>query len=323
MRDVRLTRRALLKITAALVVAADERAIAVPAPGSIVDLMPDFWRVYDPVAKAPIKEQSTALTQRFFEVHKVLFGRAGLHHTDAEAIERWLGKVTPMIPAIRRLHRRFANDYGAYTRRFLGAFPDFDKAAAPTFLMPSLLRFDAHLEPSDGQLPLFFGMDGIVKFHGENANLSVLFAHETYHCYQSQKNPSVMMADKMPLFAGLWIEGGATWVSEKLNPDASMLNILLDDEALAAMTSDQIKIAAGTLLTKFDSTEDADAASFFAAGWTGSWPARSGYLFGLHIARRIAPTLGTAKFASLSLGDMRPLYAARIAAIAESGNLDA
>lgn len=109
-----------------------------------------------------------------------------------------------MIPAIRRLHRRFASDYEAYARRFLGAFPDFDKAAAATFLIPSLFQFDAHLEPSDGQLPLFFGMDGIVKYHGENANLSVLFAHETYHCYQSQKNPSVMMADKAPLFAVRW-----------------------------------------------------------------------------------------------------------------------
>jgi hypothetical protein len=321
MTDVALTRRALLKITAALVMAADDRAIALP--GSIIDLMPDFWSVYDPVAKASIKDQSAALTQRFFEVHKALFVRAGIHHTDAGAIEGWLGKASPMIPAIRRLHRRFANDYGAYTRRFLGTFPDFDKAAAPTFLIPSLFRFDAHLEPSDGQLPLFFGMDGIVKYHGENANLSVLFAHETYHCYQSQKNPAVMMADKVPLFAGLWIEGGATWVSEKLNPDASILNVLLDDKALAAMTSDQIKIAAGTLLTKFDSTEDADAASFFSTGWTGPWPARSGYLLGLHIARRIAPTLTSANFASLPLRDMRPLYAARIAAIAESGSLDA
>jgi hypothetical protein len=89
------------------------------------------------------------------------------------------------------------------------------------------------------------------------------------------------------------------------------------------MTRDQVKLAADTLLKKFDSTEDADAYTFFSAGWTGPWPARSGYLFGLHIARRIAPTLTAANFASLSLTDMRPLYAARVAAIAASGNLDA
>jgi hypothetical protein len=88
------------------------------------------------------------------------------------------------------------------------------------------------------------------------------------------------------------------------------------------MTRDQIKVAANTLLMKLDSTEKADANTFFSAGWTGSWPARSGYLFGLHIARRVAPTLTAANFASLSLTDMRPLYAARVAAIAASGNLD-
>lgn len=320
---MRLNRRALLKITAALVVVADDRVIAAPAPGSIIDLMPDFWRVYDPVAQTPIKDQSLALAQGFFQPHEALLARAGIRHADAEVVEGWLGKVSPMIPAIRRLHRRFSSDYESYTRGFLRAFPDFDKAAAPTFLLPSLFYFDAHLQPSDGQLPLFFGVDGIVKYHGEDANLSVLFAHETYHCYQSQKNPAVMMADTGPLFAGLWIEGGATWVSEKLNPNAPILNILLDDKALAAMTRDQVKLAASTLLKKFDSTADADAKAFFSAGWTGPWPARSGYLLGLHIARRIAPTLTSAKFASLSLTDMRPLYAARVAAIADSGNLDA
>jgi hypothetical protein len=169
---MRLTRRALLEITAALAVVADDRVIAAPAPGSIIDLMPDFWRVYDPVAHAPIKDRTSALAQGFFQPHEALLARAGIRHAGAEVIEGWLGKVSPMIPAIRRLHRRFASDYESYTRRFLTAFPDFDKAAAPTFLIPSLLHFDAHLQPSDGQLPLFFGVDGIVKYHGEDANLA-------------------------------------------------------------------------------------------------------------------------------------------------------
>lgn len=71
------------------------------------------------------------------------------------------------------------------------------------------------------------------------------------------------------------------------------------------MTRDQIKVAASTLQMKLDSTEEADANTFFSAGWTGSWPARSGYLFGLHIARRVTPTLTSANFASLSLTEYR------------------
>jgi hypothetical protein len=322
MTSLSLSRRSLLKFAAAWTVAPDS-GLAHFKHDSIVDLMPAFWRVYDPIARAPIEQQAAGLWQDFFKPQEALFARAGIRHVDTKKIQDWLVKVAPLIPAMRRLHRRFIEEFDAYLNRFLETFADFDKAAAPTFLMPSLLHFDAHLEPSNGQLPLFFGIDGIVQFHGDNANLSVLFAHETYHCYQAQKNPTVMMAASTPLFAGLWIEGGATWVSERLNPQASLLNVLLDDQALVAITQSQVSSLAQAFQKKFDSTEDADAASFFSAGWSGPWPARSGYLLGLHIARRFAPSRSATQFASLSLQDVRTLYAPRIAAIASSGNLDA
>jgi Putative zinc dependent peptidase (DUF5700) len=284
--------------------------------------MPAFWRSYDPVARGRLDEQAAALAKGFFEPQKAVYERAGIHRIDLDSIARWLTKVSHLIPDMRRLHQRFAADYGRYVSRFEQAFPDFNKGAWPIYFLPSLLHFDGHLQQSEGELPLFFGVDGIVQFHGPNPNLGVLFAHETFHCYQAQQNPGVVLADKSPLYTALWGEGGATWISERLNPHASELSVLLDDRALLATSREQLEAAAGALLIKFDSLDDADAKPFFTAGWSGSWPARVGYLIGLQIARRVGPTMSIQRFVRLSLTEMRSLYARQVQAIATSAHAD-
>jgi hypothetical protein len=272
------------------------------------DLMPAFWQSYDAVAARPVDEQSTALLTGFFQPHKAVYERAGLKTIDRGSVARWLAKVVDLIPDMRRLHQRFAGDYRLYVQRFERAFPDFDRAASPIFFMPSLLHFDGHLELSQGEVPLFFGIDGIVRYHGPNPDLGVLFAHETFHCYQAQQNPTVAHAESTPLYVTLWSEGGATWVSERLNPRASQLNVLLDDRALAMTTPEQLRAAAAALLTKLDSTDEADMKPFFSAGWSGPWPARVGYLIGLQIARRVGGHTSIRHFVRLSPAGMRTLY---------------
>jgi hypothetical protein len=297
--------------------AASPLGAAAPAT-TITDLMPAFWRVYNPIAASPVEAQADRLVREFFTPRHAIYARAGVTRTDSATVARWLPKISGIIPPMRSLHAQFAQAYGGYAATFTQAFPDFDRAGAPVFLIPSLLHFDAHLQPSNGQLPLFFGLDGIVRFHGPQADLGVLFAHETFHCYQAQTNPAVMLATTAPLFASLWVEGGATWVSERLNPRASALHVLLDDTALAGATPDQVAAAATALLAAFDATDDAAATPFFASGWQGPWPARIGYLIGLAATREIAAAMPTARFARLSLGEMRALYQPRVQAMAET-----
>jgi hypothetical protein len=310
----RQSRRKFLAASLALLAGGGARA-AVPS-ARIQDLMPEFFQEYGWVASLPREVQAQRLAEGFFARHRALYQRAGVRKLDATAVGRWLQAVTPLMPDMRRTHRRLTGDFLKYTRTFLRRFADFDVRASPIYLMPSLLQFDAHLQPSNGELPLFFGLDGIVHFHGADANLSVLLCHEIFHCYQAQKNPAVMGSEQSPLFVGLWIEGGATWVSEIMNPEASRLDVLLNDAALAASSEEARRSACRMLLDKFDSLSDADSKPFFSAGWHGPWPARIGYLIGLDIARTLSSSMSLEEFVRLALPTMRTLYLECVKAMA-------
>lgn len=166
--------------------------------------------------------------------------------------------------------------------------------------MPSLLNFDAHLEPDGHALPLFFGPDGIVYYHGAGADLGVLFSHEMFHCYQGQMNPSMCLDPKAPVFVSLWMEGTATYASERLDPDADQLHVLLDDRTLARTDPATLRRVAQALLQRIDATDDASQQMFFSTGdHGGDWPARVGYFVGLQIARRLGATLSLPQMAAL------------------------
>jgi hypothetical protein len=133
----------------------------------------------------------------------------------------------------------------------------------------------------------------------------VLFAHEVFHCYQAQRNPALSLDPEAPVYAGLWIEGVATFASERLNPQASLKHVLLDDEALWRDGPAALPRVVAALRERLDSTDPRDLSAFFSAGWKGDWPARSGYYAGLLAARRIGGTLPLAAMAALPAAEVR------------------
>jgi len=241
----------------------------------------------------------------FIASQQAIYDRAGMARITAEQLTTWLPRFDAMAAEVRSLHSAFAASYDTHMHGFTRAFPDFDPASAPVFVLPSLFRFDAHLEPHGSSLPLFFGLDGVVRYHGNRADLGVLFAHEFFHCYQAQKNPSLSLDAQAPVYGGLWIEGVATYVSERLNPDASLLHVLLDDEELLRRGPVYRRQVALTLLDRIDSRRDADLAAFFSSGYRGEWPARAGYYVGLLAARNIGRSLNMVQMAALATPQVR------------------
>ena len=278
----------------------------VPTPPR--DLWPQFWMVYDQANLLGTADRASALFSGFFQPRMDVYVAAELKHVTVAKVAEWLTRFDAIASDVRWLHQRFETDYALYSARFRQSFPDFDGQRSPVTLLPSLMNFDAHLAPRGPELPLYFGLDGIVAFHGSDPDLGVLFSHETFHCYQGQKNPGVMLQDKLPVYAGLWIEGGATWVSERLNPKATAKSILLDDRDLSNITPEALRNATRAISGQFDSTSDQDVNAFFTIGYKGDWPARAGYFVGLQIARKVGPTMAIGQFASLPLDRMRPLY---------------
>jgi hypothetical protein len=150
--------------------------------GGVVDLMPGFWRVMDVTPHGTPAEWARRIAADYLQPNATVFEAAGLGKVTPARLERWLGQVEPLLPAIRKLDGGIDAIWSANMQVFRRTFPAFDPQISPTYFMPSFFGFDAHLEPHDGVLPLFVGLDGIVHYHGADANLSVLLSHELFHC---------------------------------------------------------------------------------------------------------------------------------------------
>jgi len=295
---------------------AADAAAGVPVDAGHVDLMPDFWRAYARAEGAADRAQ--ALHDGFFAPHHAIYTAAGLNPRP-ERIARWLPGFDAIAADVRRIAAGFAEVHAAHARRFAAAFPDFDRSRAPIYLLPSLFAFDGHLEPGDGQLPLFIGADGLVRYHGATPDLAVFLDHESFHLYQAQVAPDTMLDPAPPVYAMLWTEGVASHVSERLNPDAALLHVLLDDTHLAGADAATRRELAAAILAVLDSTQEADALRFFSAGASGPWPARGGYLIGLELARRVGRDLPLAQLPRLQGTALRQRLAHELAVLAKDG----
>ncbi|TZG25019.1 hypothetical protein [Sphingomonas montanisoli] len=309
-----LDRRAALRLIAAspiglpLIAAAGDLA-----SGGLTDRLAPFWPVYDYTRQN--EDRVGELRAGYFLPEKKLYSGAGITVSKLR-IDSWLSDFDGIAEDVRRLHARFPAAWARHAAHFDKVFPDFRVSTAPIYLMLSLGDFDAHLEPNKGVLPLFIGLDGIVQYHGAQADLAVLLDHESYHLYQGQVNPALALKSRPPLFITLWMEGTATRVSELLNPQANSLAVLLNDAALAAAAPDTIRRAAQVMIDRIDAVSEKDEDRFFGAGHEGPEPARIGYLLGLLIARRLTGRYSPAALARIDGPAVRELCLEGLTAIA-------
>ena len=307
------SRRAFMTAAVAAGAAGPVRA----GEGGYVDLMPDFWRAYDAAQGQP--DRAAALIETFFTPKAEIYAGAGLKPAGPR-VTKWLAAFDPVAPDVRRLTVQFPTRYAGHVRRFAKAFPDFRRDQAPIYLMPSMFSFDGHLQPWRGKVPLFIGLDGIVRYHGADADLSVFLDHEAFHLYQAQVqakvDPQLGLDDPEPLYASVWREGVATYVSGRLNPMASRLHVMLDDKPVDDASAQVVAAGARDLLDHLDSTADPDQARFLSAGYKGETPARLGYRIGFEVARSAGRRLSLAQLAAVPRKLLRDLMARELKVLA-------
>jgi Predicted Zn-dependent protease (DUF2268) len=253
----------------------------------VYDLIPDL---YGFLRIAPEGRESRAklFAQVIIRPHPEIYGRTQIFQTDIGTLEQYLDGLDAYLPAIEQIHRRFEEQRASIQAKFLGAFPDFDSARARVYLMLSLFRFDGKI-PHDNPRMLLLGLDGLAKFHGADVRLPVILSHELFHVYHFQVNPLPRDVDQIELYRLIWQEGLATYVSQVLNPDASLADVLLDPR-LAEQGPRFVPMLARNLMAQLESKDDATTAQYLAYQRGGLIPARMGYLIGYQIARRTAAT---------------------------------
>ena len=262
----------------------------------VYDLIPDL---YSFLRIAPEERETRAelFAKLLLRPHPEIYGRPQIFKTDLGTLEQYLDELNAYLPAIEQIHERFEKQRTSIETRFLNAFPDFDTARAKVYLMLSLFRFDGKI-PHDNPRMLLLGLDGLAKFHGAEVRLPVILSHELFHVYHFQVNPLPRDVDQVELYRLVWQEGLATYVSQVLNPEASLADVLLDPR-LAEEGPRFVPVFAHNLLGQLESKDDATTAVYLSYRRGGQVPARMGYLIGYEIARKMATTHPVTELARL------------------------
>jgi hypothetical protein len=308
-------RVSLLNYSALICVACAYTCQSAKADGAIAveDLIPDLSNF---VRVAPQEKESRAklFAQVIIQPHPEIYQRADIFRTDIPTLELYLDALTAYLPAINVLHTRFEQQRVSIETNFLNHFPDFDAKKMKIYLMLSLFRFDGKI-PHDNPHMLLLGMDGLAKFHGQNVLLSVIVSHELFHLYHFQVNPLPRDTDYVELYRLVWQEGLATYVSQVLNPGASLSDILLDPR-LADEGPKFIPAIAASLQRDLSSTDDTTAGLYLSYRRGGLVPSRMGYLIGYEIAKKAAADHALVDLARLRGDSLSSLVRTHTAALA-------
>ncbi len=299
-----INRRGLIQSTIGMVLLSKTNAFAAQN-NDYTNLMPEFFNAWDKTKSS--KNRAKSLKATFFDKHKKLYSDLNIGIKEKD-IADWLAKFTPAAEDVRNLSKSFGKIYEIHNAKYKKYFPDFDHSKAKICLMPSILNFDGRVPGDLKPVTLYFGADGIIIFHGKDANLELLLDHESYHLYQGQVGLKESFENAAPpIYTAMWMEGTATYVSHALNPDATRLAVLLDDKNLDNISHEEFKKCAQYALDNIDSNKDEDYARFFQFNWKGEFPSRGGYLLGYLAAKEASKTLSLAQMAKISAKEVREI----------------
>lgn len=278
-------------------------------PFELHDAMPAFFEFWTKAEGRSLSEQTALFRSEVIAPFPELYTKEVLGHdvdTDAGLDRRlatWLPTLPSIVPKMREIHASFRDDVARGVDRFRKTFPDFSWAG-DCYVFASTDGMNGGTREVRGRTALLFGLDVSAR-KTESMPTSVLFAHELFHIHQSAVLPP--RDGQRELYCGLWSEGLAEYVSTVIVPGTSDRQALpfshVHDPAHPALDIPERRVMLDVVMPglaptlgaeleqALDSQDEADYAKFFlgrAAPGLGERPVRSGYWFGLKIARAIA-----------------------------------
>jgi hypothetical protein len=212
------------------------------------------------------------------------------------------------FPTIRAQYVTKAQQFGAelpkYVTTFKAKFSDF-QLSEDIYVLHSLGEMDGGTRTIDGKNYFVFGVDAMAKYHGDGSE-SAFFHHELFHLYHA---PYMAQCNDAGIWANLWTEGLAVYVSKVLNPEADDKEMLLDvPDNMAARTRAVLPEALAQLESVLDKNDDHTFAGlFFRRGDAGKLPKRRGYYLGYLVAQEAGKTRDVRELAKLSCGQVKEI----------------
>jgi hypothetical protein len=276
-----------------------------PQPSAkIIDIMPRYWAF-----RESTKTADSATVRAAF--HRIVIGEDSTVYqnfsdgpSDA-TLGRYLRNIGQYEPAMRIVHERLRRDLPDFIGRFGIAFPDARWDSTTFYLMPWFFVSDAGggSPPTMGHV-MIFGVDGIARSHGANADLAPLFFHELFHVYQSMVNVRADVPGRArartPLWELVWNEGLATYVSGRLSPSSLPADVIMDTVSLR-QAERRLPELARDLRIHLDSTSQHTFSLYMSAATRSAEepPPRAGYYVGMLIAAKLAKTYSLSELARL------------------------
>jgi len=280
--------------------------ISSPIPSlSVKNLATNFVDFWDETRGQPTEQRVAIFKEKVGSRFAAFY--ANDHITQAKQDERIAHAIESFEP-IRSAYiakiAQFDADLPRHLAKFNATFPDF-QPKTEIYLLHSLGEMDGGTRELQGKAYLIFGVDGMVHYHGDG-NEAAFFHHELFHVYHEQ-----FLGDcaEKGVWAPLWSEGLAVYVSKVLNPTANNTELLLDLPAgTVAQTEAQLPAAFEQLEQVLASDDEAFYPPLFQFRQDETGLARRrGYFLGYLVAREIGKTRDLRTLAKLSCHDAHDL----------------
>lgn len=273
----------------------------------IVNLGPEFKTFWERAKSQNFEAQMKIWDEVIEKPHQAFYdGLVWEKDSNREWQERKLRRLKEFFPKYQTLYPEIAKQFDSFERtltdqvkRFQKFFDDAHFEAA-IFAAPTTTFNGKGGEGDDSTDPLgktflAFGIDMIVD---RKDNPDVLYAHELFHIYHTEK---VRIDEKVFLGEGhitlpLWLEGLATYASARMNPQASTTDVLMDSK-LAKLDEKAVReLAKKFLLVANEKAFDPHKPEIYKAWFTTDpqvtlgegFPMRCGYLLGLKVAHHLS-----------------------------------
>ena len=306
-----------LAIAVCLVPPAMAGAAGEPPMFRVVDVMPAFWEAWNAGQGREMPVRAELFRKGVLQRYPQLFPPSVVQADDA-TISAYLSALAPVIPELRRDGDVLREQLPRYRRGFGEAFPDFNPREITIYVQPSLFHFGGVTGEIDDGHALQFGLDTLASVH---ADVGVVIAHELFHVYHRQINPTFFATQsendlyRYGLYREVWAEGLATFVSGALNPAASPAQIFLSDE-LARLDEPRTRRLACIVADQIDSTSRTQSLLLLDSGeHPDGLPPNGGYLIGDLVAKRLAARRSLHELAALNGDALRTAFGAEVTAL--------
>jgi hypothetical protein len=253
--------------------------------------MPGFWKFWTDAGSKPPPEQAQAWQSFYVQPNAAVFRDLDVpcarHFNTASLETDYFPMVPQLASGMRELEASLPLTISQTRRQFQQNFPDM-AWRGDIYLMASAGCFNGRSQKVDGSEALLLGLDNI-SYGLKETNLPALLEHELFHRYHHLYFEFEPQRDE-PMWVRLWAEGMATYAARKLSPTATnMATMWMTDKKLADLDANQAQLAAA-FLSRFDSTDQADADRYFLDDVSSdpNIPGHTGYYLGLRVAELLS-----------------------------------